>query len=191
MATINKNDICAAVIDRCKTGDRKAQELIYNAFSNRMFGVCLRYATDYMEAEDILMMGFTNVFTKINSYNGAGSFEGWIRSVVVNVALSNYRRKQRKISTVSFEEHFISGYSTHQHNRCDIDYLVQALQALPAHYRVAFNMHALEGYSHREIANKLDISETCSKAHVARARKILQQRVIANSNILGPEVFAA
>lgn len=191
MATTNKNDICAAVIDRCKAGDRKAQELIYKTFSNRMFVVCMRYSTDNMEAEDILMMGFTNVFTKINSYNGAGSFEGWIRSVIVNVALSNYRKKQRKITTVGFEEHFISGYSTHQHNRCDIDYLVQALQALPAHYRVAFNMHALEGYSHREISNLLQISETCSKAHVARARKMMQQKLNAGSDLRNPGVFAA
>ncbi|HKG05462.1 MAG TPA: sigma-70 family RNA polymerase sigma factor [Pedobacter sp.] len=191
MATINKNNICPAVIERCKAGDRIAQQLVFDTFSARMFAVCMRYSSDVMEAEDILMIGFTNVFTKIDRYNGLGSFEGWIRSVMVNIALSNYRRKQRKISTVNLEEYFISNYSTGQNNRCEIDYLVRALQALPAHYRVAFNMHALEGYSHREISSVLNISETCSKAHVARARKMLQQRVTAGSGQLRQGVFAA
>jgi len=184
------NKVPDVLLEQCKAGDRRAQEMIYKAFSSRLFAVCLRYSSDRMEAEDLLMIGFTNIFLKISSYTGDGSFEGWMRSVVVNVALSNYRKKQRRISTVSMDDLMILDYSTSQYNKCDTDYLTEALRVLPRHYRIAFNMHAVEGYSHREISEALNITETCSKVHVSRARKMLQ-RTLRDSIRVGAKEFAA
>jgi len=174
---MRQNLITPELIAACKIGDRKAQEKLYKIYSAKMYALCMRYAADTMEAEDILMVGFTKVFTKINTYNGQGSFEGWIRSIIVNSALSNYYRNLRRIKTTSFENLPLMKEVAVNDQRCDIDYLLKALQSLPKQYRQAFNMFVLEGYSHREIGKLLAISESLSKVHVSRARKFLQENL--------------
>jgi RNA polymerase sigma factor (sigma-70 family) len=165
------------LIAACKVGDRKAQEQLYKLYAKKMYAICMRYANDIMEAEDILMVGFTKVFTKIDSYQGQGSFEGWIRSIIVNSALSNYYKNLRRVKTTSFDSVPYLKEIVVSEQKSDVDYLLKALQSLPKQYKQAFNMFVLEGYSHREIGKLLDISESLSKVHVSRARKLLQDNL--------------
>jgi len=174
---MQKSTLTPELISACKAGSRKAQEEVYRMYSGKMFAVCMRYANETMEAEDILMIGFTKVFTKIGSYNGQGSFEGWIRSIIVNSALSAYYKNQRRVQTTSYDNAIHAKETAINDQRCDIDYLLKALQALPNPYQMAFNMFVLEGYSHREIGEKLAITESLSKVHVSRARKLLQDNL--------------
>jgi RNA polymerase sigma factor (sigma-70 family) len=175
--TLHKDSITPELIAACKIGDRKSQEIVYKTYASKMYAVCMRYATDTMEAEDILMVGFTRVFTKIETYSGHGSFEGWIRSIIVNAALSNYYKNLRRIKTTSYDSVPYMKEIAVGEQKSDLDYLLKALQILPKQYKQAFNMFVLEGYTHREIGKLLDISESLSKVHVSRARKILQDNL--------------
>lgn len=140
-----------------------------------MFAICKRYAADTMEAEDILIEGFTKIFTKIDSFTGQGSFEGWIRTIIVNTALSTFEKRSRRVRTVSYDELPVIKEVVFNEQKYEVDYLMDALQSLPVQYRQAINLFAIEGYSHSEIGKKLSISETLSKVRVSRARKILKE----------------
>lgn len=172
---MQQDAISAALIEACKKGNRKAQEEVYNRYARKMFAICKRYAVDTMEAEDILMVAFTKVFTKIDTYTGQGSFEGWVRTIVVNSALSTYQKNQRRVQTTSYDEYPLISEVLISEQKYEVDYLLNAMGALPIPYRQAFNLFALEGYSHSEIGKCLSISETLSKVRVSRARKMLQQ----------------
>ena len=174
---MQKDLINPELIEACRKGNRKAQEEVYQRYAAKMYAVCMRYAADHMEAEDILMVGFTKVFTKIATYNGQGSFEGWVRSIIVNSALSNYHKNLRRIKTTSYDLVPQMKEIAVNEQKSELDYLFKALQTLPHQYKQAFNMFVLEGYSHREIGKLLDISESLSKVHVSRARKLLQDNL--------------
>ncbi len=165
-------------IHKCSSGDRKAQTALYNHFSARMFGVCLRYSRDITEAEDNLQEGFVRIFTKIDQFGFKGSFEGWMRRIMVNTSLEKYR-KNSHLNPVedmgiyegnSFTEDTISGISAGD--------LLKIVQKLPPRYRMVFNLYAIEGYSHQEIGKLMNISEGTSKSNLSRARVILQKKVI-------------
>jgi len=165
------------LIEKCKAADRKAYELLYKQFASKMLGVCLRYATDKMEAEDMLQNGFIRVFNKINDYRGDGSFEGWMRRIMVHSAIEYYR-KHHKMVKVDIEE---SGYEQSVNavaaSSLEAKDLLKMIQELPAGYRMVFNLYAVEGYSHREIAEIAGITEGASKSQLSRARTILKQRI--------------
>lgn len=165
----------------CGLQDRRAQEQIYNYFSKRMFATCMRYAHTTLEAEDILQNGFVKIFTKHNLYDGSGSLEGWMKRIMVNTAIETYRKNQGKF-TDPFDEstsgHMISTLSADQTGYKDLMALVQEL---PTGYRTIFNLYAIEGYSHKEIAELLAISEGNSKSQLSRAREWLQAR-LGNKN---------
>lgn len=165
------------LIERCKSGSRCAQEQVYKLYAPRMYSLALRYAKDTMEAEDILVVGFNLVFTNIRSYTGAGSFEGWIRRVIINTALSACYRSRRRVRTTELEEACHSEHVDYL-PQCEMDYLFKALQSLPAGLRLPFNMFALEGYSHKEIALELGLTESLSRIRVLRARRLLQEKLI-------------
>lgn len=162
----------------CKEQDRKAQSALYHHFSGKMMAVCMRYAIDRNEAEDILQMGFIKVFTKHHLFEGSGSLEGWIRRIMVNTAIELHRKK--KISYQDFgEEHSIaqkieSDISSDQTGYKD---LLRLIHELPINYKTIFNMYAIEGFSHKEIAEALQITETNSKSQLSRARSWLKQRL--------------
>lgn len=164
--------------DGCKVQNRKAQALLYSHFSKKMFAVCMRYAHTTLEAEDILQNGFIKVFSKQHLYDGKGSLEGWIRRVMVNTAIETFRKNQGKYNE-SIEDndhlHPASDIGTDQTGYKDLLLLVQQL---PPGYRTVFNLYAIEGYSHKEIAVLLDISEGASKSQLSRARQWLQQRLV-------------
>ncbi|MBS7564164.1 sigma-70 family RNA polymerase sigma factor [Mucilaginibacter sp. Bleaf8] len=165
------------LIAKCKTADRKAQELLYKQFAPKMLAVCMRYAVDKMEAEDMLQNGFVRVFQKINDYRGEGSFEGWVRRIMVHSAIEYYR-KHHKMQIVDVEE---SGYEQSVNPAAAANLqakdLMMLIQGLPDGYRMVFNLYAIEGYSHKEIAEMANISEGASKSQLSRARALLKQKI--------------
>jgi RNA polymerase sigma-70 factor (ECF subfamily) len=153
------------------------QEELYRRFSPRMFAVCLRYAGNSEEAEDILQEGFIKIFKKLNSFRGEGSFEGWIRRIFVNTAIEHFRRKRYLQPVTEKEESTIEGnFLSVLDNLAEKDILDLVRQLSPG-YRTVFNMYVVEGYTHKEIGDILSISEGTSKSQLSRAKVILQGMV--------------
>jgi len=167
------------LVKRCKAGERKAQELLYKQFASKMLGVCFRYATDKMEAEDMLQNGFIKVFQKIADYRGEGSFEGWMRRIMVHCSIEYYRKHHKMMQLVDLEdaaeETSVNPLATAKLEAKDLMVLIQQLS--PG-YRIVFNLYAIEGYSHKEIAAITGITEGASKSQLSRARSVLRQQII-------------
>ncbi|MGZ3924106.1 MAG: RNA polymerase sigma factor, partial [Flavisolibacter sp.] len=153
------------------------QQELYDRFSPKMYGVCLRYAGNTEEAEDILQEGFIKIFNKINSYRGDGSFEGWIRRIFVNTAIEHFRKKTYLQPITETEENTVEGkYLSVLDSLAEKD-IVRLIQQLSPGYRTVFNMYVVEGYTHKQIADMLGISEGTSKSQLSRAKLILQDLV--------------
>ena len=167
------------LITGCQSGKRKAQERLYQLFASKMLGVCMRYATDKMEAEDMLQNGFIKVFGKIKDYRGEGAFEGWVRRIMVHAAIEYYRKNHKMMQLVEMgltgEEQSVLAVAA---NSLEAKDLLAMIQTLPAGYRLVFNLYAIEGYAHKEIAEMLGISEGASKSQLSRARTILKEMVV-------------
>jgi RNA polymerase sigma-70 factor (ECF subfamily) len=173
----NQNITESDLINGCIEGNRQMQEELYRRFSPRMYAVCLRYAVNTEEAEDILQEGFIKVFKKLTSFRSEGSFEGWIRRIFVNTAIEHFRRKRYLQPVTEKEENTIEGkYLSVLDEMAEKDILALVQQLSPG-YRTVFNMYVVEGYSHKEIAEMLDISEGTSKSQLSRAKVILQEMV--------------
>ena len=157
-----------------------AQKHLYERFSRKMFGVCLRYTDDRDEAEDILQNGFIKVFENIETFKASGSLEGWVRRIMVNTALNHYRQNKASRMKVDLDsvEYMLEG-SDQIDGALNIKELLKVIQTMPAGFRAVFNMFAIEGYSHKEIAEQLNISEGTSKSQYSRARAYLQ-RILTN-----------
>ena len=171
------------LLEGCKAGNRQMQELLYKQTAAKMLAVCMRYAKDQMEAEDVLQMGYVKVFQKIEAYRGDGSFEGWIRKIMVNTAIESYRKNLRMLNVVPIEDSYEqSSLSKDSYldafSNLGMQDLMKVIQKLADGYRMVFNMYVIEGYSHKEIAETLGISEGASKSQLSRARAILQQEII-------------
>lgn len=166
------------VIQGCRLGKRKAQETLYKLFAAKMLGVCARYATDKMEAEDMLQNGFIKVFNKILDFKSEGSFEGWIRRIMVHSAIEYYRKHHKMMQLVNLDtpgaELAVNCVAATSLEARD---LLAMIQTLPPGYRMVFNMYAIEGYSHKEIGEIMSISEGASKSQLSRARAILKEMV--------------
>ncbi len=137
----------------------------------------MRYASSTFEAEDMLQAGFIKIFGNLASYRGEGSFEGWIRRIIVNTAIETYRRNMRNGQPVELTEVYEDTQQTSAMDNLECADLLRLIQALPDGYRVVFNMYAVEGFSHKEIAESLQISEGASKSQLSRARTWLKQRI--------------
>lgn len=167
------------LIVRCKAGDRKAQEQLYKQFASKMLGVCMRYATDRMEAEDMLQNGFIKVFQKLNDFRGDGSFEGWMRRIMVHCSIEYYRKHHKLLKVVDMEEERIEqSVNPSAVANLDAKDLMALIQQLSPGYRMVFNLYAIEGYSHKEIGEMMGISEGASKSQLSRARAILKEQII-------------
>lgn len=166
------------LIEKCKQGDLKAQSEVYQLFAGKLFALCLKYSKNYQEAQDNLQDGFITIFKKMEQYQFKGSFEGWLKRIVVNTALQKYRKKSvlNLISDEIPDEVEVEVDET----TVSLDYLLSIIQELPNRYRLVFNMYVLDGYSHREIAEMLEISEGTSKSNLSRARQILKRKVEQN-----------
>lgn len=165
------------LIAGCLANDRRSQEQLYQWLSPRLFAVCLRYASDREAAEDILQEGFIKLFQKLSSYRAEGSFEGWARRIVVNTAIEHFRRIKPVLSLE--EESPLQEPSLQETGvtKLEAKELNALIQELPVGYRTVFNLYAVEGYNHAEIAHQLGISEGTSKSQYARAKKWLQERL--------------
>lgn len=172
------------IIKACLKGNRLAQNRLYQIFADKMYGVCLRYADNEDEAKDILQDGFIKVFTNLKQFNNKGSFEGWIRRIVVNTALEKFRDKNHMFA-VSMEAEYDSNKNHYDHILSELSAkdLLKLIQELSPQYKTVFNLYAIEGYSHKEICNILDIKEGTSKSNLSRAREILKEKVNKHYNV--------
>jgi len=176
------------LINKCKRKDKKAQSEIYQLYTGKLFALCLKYSRNYQEAQDNLQNGFMTIFDKIEQYNFKGSFEGWLKRIIINTALQTYREKNvlnlvtEEIPdevTVEIDEEQIS-----------LEILLKLIQELPNRYRLVFNLYVLDGYPHKEVASMLNISEGTSKSNLSRARLILRDKIELNqSQIKKNEAF--
>lgn len=170
------------IIEGCRDEDPKAQKELYQMFAGRMFSLCLRYADNEDEAKDNLQEGFIRVFKKIKQYRFEGSFEGWMRKIMVNTSLQKYRGRL-KMNLVYELEEFREHAPENASDLVTEKDLLQIISELPPRYRLVFNMYAIEGYSHKEISEMLGITEGTSKSNLSRAREILQNKLKKYSEI--------
>ena len=153
------------------------QEELYSRFSSKMYAVCLRYAGNAEEAEDILQEGFIKIFKKLDSFRSEGSFEGWIRRVFVNTAIEHFRRKRYLMPVTEKEENTIEGKYLSVLDDLAARDIMALVQDLSPGYRTVFNLYVVEGYTHKEIADMMGISEGTSKSQLSRAKVILKDMV--------------
>ena len=159
----------------CKSSDAIAQKALYDKFSRKMFGVCLRYAKGREEAEDFLQEGMITVFQRISSFNQDGSLEGWVRRVLVNTCLEHLRKQKLQwVNIDEVEEGAEDGFTMEKINIKD---LLEVINALPTGFKAVFNLYAIEGFTHKEIAEMLLISEGTSKSQYARAKAVLIKKI--------------
>jgi RNA polymerase sigma-70 factor (ECF subfamily) len=180
------------IIYKCVEGNSKAQTELYRLFSPKMYGVCLRYAKDNANAEDILQEGFVRVFTKIKQFGFKGSFEGWMRRIMVNTALEKFRKNDRLYPVEDMSAYESIEYTEETLSSISADELMNMIQSLPPRYRMVFNLYAIEGYTHIEIGEMMNITEGTSKSNLSRARMILQKKVAENfgtENIITEKVI--
>lgn len=163
------------LIDNCKKKHGKAQEELYKRYASSLFSVCLKYASNYADAEDILQDAFITIFNKVSQYRGQGSFEGWLKRIAINTALQRYRKTG--VLNLINEENINEVDVEVEEESVPLDYLLRIIQELPDRYRMVFNLYVLDGYSHKEISEVLEISEGTSKSNLARARKILKNKI--------------
>ncbi|RZL17119.1 MAG: RNA polymerase sigma factor, partial [Pedobacter sp.] len=166
------------LVDGCKAGKREMQEQLYHQTSGKMMAVCMRYAKDRMEAEDVLQTAYIKIFQKIGEYRNEGSAEGWIRRIMVNTAIESYRKNLRSLSVVQIEEAYEQPSTGFDLSNLGMQDLLKVIKKLSDGYRMVFNMFVIEGYSHKEIAETLGITEATSKSQLSRARAILKAEIL-------------
>ncbi len=167
------------IINGCKKGKRQSQELLYRYFAAKMFAVCFYYAGNKMEAEDFLHNGFIKVFENIKQYQKKGAFDAWMRKIFMHTALEKYRQKKNLLFSDSKEEELLESTEEDVYSRISTENLMGIIQQLSPAYRMVFNLFAIEGYSHKEIGELLNISEGTSKSNLSRARLQLQKQLKA------------
>lgn len=163
------------LIEACLIGNPIAQKVLYDTYSSVLFGICIRYSKKEEEAQDILQDSFIKIFTKLDTYQYTGSFEGWLKRIVTNTSIEYYRKK---INTEQVDEIGFNPYLAVDSDKVlEVEELLKMIQELPEGYRIVFNMYAIDGYTHGEIATKLNISEGTSKSQLSRARAYLQRKL--------------
>lgn len=163
------------LIKGCINGDRQMQTLLYRNFSAKMYGVCLRYAENTEDANDILQEGFIKVYKNLDKFRGEGSFEGWIRRIFIHTSIEHFRKKKKSYNFGEVHENSVEDTGLDALDNLAAKDLVQIVNELPPGYKNVFNMHVIEGYSHKEIAELLGITEGTSKSQLARAKGVLKK----------------
>lgn len=171
-----------SIIKGCIAGKRSAQNALYRKFSAMMLSVCMRYAQNRDEAEDILQEAFIKIFQNIATFRGEGSFEGWMKRIMINHALNHYRKNKKipfhqDIDEINEQEILNKEEVSGHHEPVSAEILLSLIQLLPQGYRMVFNLYVFEEYSHKEIANELNISENTSKTQLLKARRMLRRRL--------------
>ena len=167
------------IIELCAKHDRKAQQVLYDRYSRLLLGVCMRYATDKAEAEDILQDSFLKIFFNIKEYSGSGSFIGWLRKVAVNTAITHYHKNLKYRYHVEIDDYISveTGVTSFEEDFFTSDELYKVLNDLPTGYRMVFNLYAVEGYKHKEIAEMLGIDTNTSKSQYSRAKAVIRDKL--------------
>lgn len=166
------------LVTECSKGSSKAQRALFDKFAPRMMAVCNRYMKNSEEAQDVLQDGFVKVFQKIVDFKMEGSLEGWVLRIMVNTALDTIRKNKKFIDQVSVDDvQSKVSYTDHQFDGMDVAQLMELIHSMPDGYRVVFNMFAIEGYSHKEIADTLGVTENTSKSQYLRARAFLRTQL--------------
>ncbi len=172
------------LIDKCLQGDQRAQKALFEKFSRKMMSVCMRYAPDREQAEDVLQDGFVKVFNHLATFKREGSFEGWIRRTMVNTSLDNLRKKRADVIDADISEaEYLAGSDEKVVGKMRVEELMKLIQDMPPGYRAVFNMYAIEGYSHQEIADELGVTESTSKTQFRKARTYLMNIIGERENI--------
>ena len=182
--SILKPDKEEALIRGCRRGEAKAQRELYQLWAPKMLGVCFRYIKDRSEAESVMVGGFMKIFEKIGQFNGEGNFEGWMRRIMVNESLMYLRKHKNTFMVVEAEEAGKEVSYQEADQQLQAEDLLGMVQQLPDGYRTVFNLYAIEGYSHKEIAEQLEITESTSKSQLSRARHLLQQYIAQHERMV-------
>ena len=175
----------AEIISGCVKGDKKAQKALYDKYSAKMLGVCVRYFKNIDEAEDALQEGFIRIFNNIDKFRNDGSFDGWIRRIIVNTALNHYKSNLKHYYAIDYNEIEETIEDTKlSFDSLSVEFLLKVIQTLPDGYRLVFNLYEIEGYNHREIGEMLGISINTSKSQLMKAKKYLQNKLITKENVI-------
>jgi RNA polymerase sigma-70 factor (ECF subfamily) len=167
------------IIEGCIRGERIAQDKLYKQFSSLLFGICMRYAGNRMEAQDVLQEVFVKIYNNIGSYNHEGSFEGWLRRIAVNTSITNYRKNLKHAFQKDVDDLMKSQEEPATYD--DLEYtaeeMMQCIERLPLGYKTIFNMYVIEGFMHKEISEMLNIDVNTSKSQLSRAKNYLQREL--------------
>ena len=163
------------LIHKCQKKELKAQKVLYELYSSKLFSLSLKYSKNYAEAQDNLQDAFIKIYENIHQYKHKGSFEGWMKRITINTALKRYRNQ--KVFSLNYEENIIQPENDFDEQVISLQTLLKCIQELPNRYRMVFNLYVLDGHSHREIANMMEISEGTSKSNLARGRQILRDKI--------------
>jgi len=165
----------AELIEGCRQNDRKCQEKLYKKYSGLMLGICLRYLKNRAEAEDVMMEGFMKIFKQISTYTATGSFEGWMKRIMVYTSIEHFR----KINRMPFDEFDARDHAFDDHiiDHISAREIIQLMNEMPEGYRVILNLHAIEGYTHKEISEAMGISEGTSKSQLNRSKIFLKKLI--------------
>lgn len=177
------------IIEECKKGKHKSFGMLYKKYAPLMLGVCYRYSKTKDEAEDVLQEGFIKVFQKIKSFEGKGSFEGWMRRIMVNTAINNYKANNKHYYHDDIDQDNNINLKVDEVLPFEADdnisknQIIRLIQELPAGYQMVFNLYVIEGLTHQEIAEELDVSINTSKSQLSKARKWLRNKILENKKV--------
>jgi len=163
------------LIKGCIEGNSRMQRLLYERFSSMMYAVCLRYSENIEDANDVMQEGFIKVYKSLNKFRSEGSFEGWVRRIFINTSIEHYRKKAKFYNVTEVSENITEDGELNALDALAVKDLINIINELPPGYKMVFNMHAIEGYSHKEIAGILGITEGTSKSQLARAKGVLKR----------------
>lgn len=166
------------LVKQCIKKDKKAYKSLYDKFSRKMFSICLRYSSDYHSAEDILQEGFTKVYKNLSKFRFEGSFEGWLRRIIVNTAIEHYRKNVHMYPIMDVGNTEQEKIYDHVLEKLEANDILEMIKNLSPGYQTVFNLYVIEGYPHKEISKMLSISEGTSKSQLARARYLLQKMIL-------------
>jgi RNA polymerase sigma-70 factor (ECF subfamily) len=169
------------LIKGCIEGNPEMQKLLYDQFSSKMYGVCLRYAENTEDASDVMQESFIKVYKSLPKFRGEGSFEGWIRRIFINTSIEHFRRKVKLYNVTEVQENTIEDTELDALDSLETKDILKIVNELSPGYKQVFNMHVIEGYSHKEIADVLGITEGTSKSQLARAKGVLKKIIESRS----------
>lgn len=167
------------LIKNCQDSIRSSQEILYKKYATKLKGICLRYSRTEFEAEDIFQEAFVKVFHNIKKFDFKGSFEGWIKRIVLNTAIDHYKKNYSLLNNLPIDQISEAAEASYSEilGYLSMEELLKIVQTLPEGYRLIFNMYAIDGYSHKEISEMLNISSGTSKSQLSKARKMIQKQI--------------